>query len=112
MHKINLKMFCFGFAVAVLGSAAWAEQWRGLEIAEEHECTEYDSDDYRYSPALEAEIIEQMGGYIYGPYTARISKIPIKRRLSILWPGRRHIRVACVLQMPPHGGPLLGICST
>lgn len=42
--------------------------WRGIVIAPEHRCSEYDPDDYHYSPSVEPRIVEAQGG-IYGPYT-------------------------------------------
>ena len=41
---------------------------RGLTIADEYRCSEYDSDDYPYPPSVEHRIVEQIGG-VYGPYT-------------------------------------------
>ena len=43
-------------------------QWRGLSIAPEDRCSEYDSGDYRYPQSVEAHIVAAQGG-IYGPYT-------------------------------------------
>ena len=40
-----------------------------VTIEEEDRCSEYDSNDYRYSPAVEAEIVRRMDGRIYGPYS-------------------------------------------
>lgn len=47
------------------------ERWRGLLVAAESACAEYNRDrDYGRTPAsLEAQIVERMGGRIYGPYT-------------------------------------------
>ena len=42
--------------------------WRGLAVAPEERCSDYESDDYRYSPSVEPRIVEAQGG-IYGPYT-------------------------------------------
>ena len=53
------------------GQAFGAETWGGLVIAPEHRCTPYDRDDYPYSQSVEAEIVADMGGRIYGPYTGR-----------------------------------------
>ena len=44
------------------------DTWRGLTIAPEERCSDYDSADYRYSQSLEAQIVESLGG-VYGPYT-------------------------------------------
>ena len=43
--------------------------WRGLEIAAEDRCAPYDSDDYPYPRSVEDQIIDQLGGSIYSPYT-------------------------------------------
>ncbi len=45
------------------------ETWRGLVVAPECRCSDYASDDYRYPQSVEHEIVEAMGGRIYGPYT-------------------------------------------
>ena len=42
--------------------------WRGLTVAPEERCSHYDSDDYRYSQSVEADIVRDLGG-IYSPYT-------------------------------------------
>ena len=42
--------------------------WRGLTVAPENRCSDYDSDDYHYSPSVEPRIVDAQGG-IYGPYT-------------------------------------------
>ena len=42
--------------------------WRGLTVAPEDRCSDYDADDYHYSPSVEPKIVEAQGG-IYGPYT-------------------------------------------
>ena len=48
---------------------ASAGTWRGLVVAPEHRCSDYDSDDYRYPQAVEPRIVSSMGGIVYGPYT-------------------------------------------
>ena len=45
-----------------------ASTWRGITVAPENRCADYDSDDYPYSPSVEPRIVEAQGG-IYGPYT-------------------------------------------
>lgn len=47
------------------------EHWRGLTVAPENRCTDYDRDDYRYPQSVELEIIASMDGRIYGPYSGR-----------------------------------------
>ena len=50
-------------------TAVSANLWYGLEIAEENRCSPYDADDYPYAQSVEARIVADMGGIIYGPYT-------------------------------------------
>ena len=45
-----------------------ADRWLGLLVAPENRCSDYDPDDYRYSPSVEPKIVDTLGG-IYGPYT-------------------------------------------
>lgn len=47
-----------------------------LVVAREHRCSPYDSDDYPYPQSVEAKIISNMGGRIYGPYTGTIFGSP------------------------------------
>ena len=42
--------------------------WRGITVAPEHRCSDYDPDDYRYSPSVEPRIVDAQGG-VYGPYS-------------------------------------------
>ncbi len=42
--------------------------WRGLAVAPEDRCSDYDPDDYHYSPSVELKIVDAQGG-IYGPCT-------------------------------------------
>ena len=49
--------------------AAAAGTWRGLVVAPEQRCADYDADDYRYGQSVEPRIVASMGGIIYGPYT-------------------------------------------
>ena len=43
----------------------------GIMIAPENRCSPYDSGDYPYPQSVEPQIIAQMGGIIYGPYSGR-----------------------------------------
>ena len=43
--------------------------WRGLAVAAANRCSTYRTSDYRYSSTIEAKIVTEMGGIIYGPYT-------------------------------------------
>ena len=55
-------------ATPIATSSQPASLWRGLTIAPEDRCSEYDPDDYRYSPSVEPRIVDAQGG-VYGPYT-------------------------------------------
>ena len=50
-------------------TAVTAALWYGLVVADEHRCSQYDADYYPYSQSVEARIVDDMGGIIYGPYT-------------------------------------------
>ena len=54
-----------------LASAQEAETWRGLTVESEDRCSVYDADHYPYPQSVELDVIESMGGRIYGPYTGR-----------------------------------------
>ena len=43
--------------------------WRGLVVAPEDRCSEYDADDYNHLARLERAIYDRMGSRIYEPYT-------------------------------------------
>jgi hypothetical protein len=45
------------------------ETWRGLVVAPENRCSDYAAVDYLYPQSVKHEIVEAMGGRIYGPYT-------------------------------------------
>ena len=45
------------------------ETWRGLVVASEDRCSPYDPDDYPYSQSAKQQIVANMGGIIYDPYT-------------------------------------------
>ena len=56
-------------ALLALGTAT-AETWRGLAVAPEHRCTEYERRDYPYSQSVERAIERRLGA-IQSPYTGR-----------------------------------------
>ena len=65
-----------GLSIAVLmGTTTWttkaSETWQGLTVAPKHRCAPCDRDEYPYSQSVEARIIAEMGGQVYGPYTGR-----------------------------------------
>lgn len=43
----------------------------GINITPENRCSPYDSDDYSYPQSVEPQIIAQMGGIVYSPYTGQ-----------------------------------------
>ena len=43
--------------------------WRGLMVADEDRCSQYDPDDYRHPDALQVDIVDALDGHIYTPYT-------------------------------------------
>ncbi len=56
--------------VAALEAAAASANWlAGIPIRAENRCTPYESDDYRYPQSLEAQIMAEMEGSFYSPYT-------------------------------------------
>ena len=56
--------------MAALEAAAASANWlAGIPISEENRCTPYESDDYRYPQSLEAQIMAEMKGSFYSPYT-------------------------------------------
>ena len=57
-------VFTFGLA-----AGASAETWRGLTVAPEHRCSDYDKKrDYPYPQSVERNIVRELGA-VYGPYT-------------------------------------------
>ncbi len=56
-------------AAVVAREGGQPARWRGLEIAAEDRCAPYDADDYPYPQSVEDQIIDQLGGTIYSPYT-------------------------------------------
>ena len=57
--------------VTALGivSGVSAETWRGLTVASEHRCSDYDKKrDYPYPQSVERDIVGELGA-VYGPYT-------------------------------------------
>lgn len=56
--------------LAALEAAAASANWlAGIPIRDEDRCAPYESDDYRYPQALEAQIMAEMDGAFYSPYT-------------------------------------------
>ena len=63
-------VMCLALAVSV-GNVCQAQtgMWRGLTVAPEERCSEYNRKrDYRYPPSVEHEIVRRLGS-IYSPYT-------------------------------------------
>ncbi len=60
--------------LAIFSTYLYADQhmWRGLIVEPENRCSSYDkSEQYPYPQSVEDEIVENMGGVVYGPYTGR-----------------------------------------
>lgn len=60
--------------LAIFSMSSYADQhmWRGLVVEPENRCSSYDkSEQYPYPQSVEDEIVEIMGGVVYGPYTGR-----------------------------------------
>lgn len=63
-----LAVILFAFS----SSPSAHDTWRGLVIAEENRCSDYDKKtQYPYPQSVEDKIIAGMDGKIYGPYTGR-----------------------------------------
>ena len=54
---------------ASLGTTIGSDTWRWLVVSPEERCSTYDPDDYPYPQSVEQQIVDSMGGIIYGPYT-------------------------------------------
>ncbi len=60
--------------LAIFSINSYADQhvWRSLIVEPENRCSSYDkSEQYPYPQSVEDEIVENMGGVVYGPYTGR-----------------------------------------
>ena len=69
-----MRLIPVALAVVTLAFQAESnETWRGLVVTPENRCSDYVSDDYSYPQSVEPQIIEAMGGRIYGPYTGTCS---------------------------------------
>ena len=67
-----LGLLAAGISLAAGGQTLGAEQeWRGLVVAPENRCAPYRSNDYPYPQSVELQLIAEMGGKVYGPYTGR-----------------------------------------
>ena len=68
----SLGLSCLAAVLALgLVAGAAAETWRGLTVAPEHRCSDYDKRrDYPYPQSVERDIVRELGA-VYGPYTGR-----------------------------------------
>lgn len=65
--RIKVKGF---LVIALFSGHAFSEEWRGLTVEPEFRCSPYDKkEQYPYSQSVEDDIVEAMGGVVYGPYT-------------------------------------------
>ena len=75
---MRYTIFVVTFFTALLAlslDASAQDNWNGLEIKPEHRCSPYDkSSQYPYPQSVEDDIVRQMGGRVYGPYTGRFFK--------------------------------------
>ena len=67
-RRWSVAAVCLAVAVLSGDETTSQERWRGIVVAPEVRCTEYDSDDYRYPQSVELEVIERQQG-LYSPYT-------------------------------------------
>ncbi|MXX06333.1 MAG: HNH endonuclease [Gammaproteobacteria bacterium] len=63
MRALLALVFC-----VVAFQAAAQDTWRGLTVAQENRCSDYDSQDYSYPQSVEDELTALYGG-AYSPYT-------------------------------------------
>lgn len=66
---VRIGMAATLVVVVVFASTATAETYRGITVAPEHRCAPYNSSDYPYPQSVEAQIVAELSGAIYGPYT-------------------------------------------
>lgn len=69
-HMIQFTILC---SLGLFTLSASAQQvWRGLVVEPENRCSPYNKKkQYPYPQTVEDEIVAQMGGHVYGPYTGR-----------------------------------------
>ena len=79
------------------------ELYRGVRVAPENRCSEYDSGDYSYPQSIEDQIVAAIG-----KFTVRTRESVLPRRekptSSISSPGRRRTTAGCVLRALPRRG--------
>lgn len=68
-----LTIFTASLVILLLaGNSQAQDKWNGLVIQPENRCAPYDkSSQYPYPQSVEDDIVRQMGGRVYGPYTGR-----------------------------------------
>ena len=60
-----------------------ADIWRGLVVAPEDRCENYDRTEYyTSSESVERSVIRSLGGHIYGPYTGRYFDSPFETEVE------------------------------
>ena len=67
-RRWSVAAVCLAVTVLSGDETTSQERWRGIVVAPEVRCSEYDSDDYRYPQSVELEVIERQQG-LYSPYT-------------------------------------------
>ena len=68
MASFGLPLALVAGLFATVDSASSSTMWRGLVVAPENRCAEYDGDDYDYSQNVEDDLVAEYGG-VYSPYT-------------------------------------------
>ena len=66
---VKTAMVSILVAVVLFAATATAETYRGITIAPEYHCAPYNPSDYPYPQSVEAQIVAELGGAIYGPYS-------------------------------------------
>ncbi|MBT43556.1 MAG: hypothetical protein CMF12_13680 [Idiomarina sp.] len=72
MRLVMLQLIALVLALFVHMPSHAQERWNGLVVEPENRCAPYDkSEQYPYPQSVEDDIVRQMGGRVYGPYTGR-----------------------------------------
>lgn len=66
------RMWLLLVVLAVLVPGSMVAQEPTISIEPENRCTPYNRDDYSYPQSVERQIIAQMGGRVYSPYTGEV----------------------------------------
>lgn len=68
----NILTLIWFLALFTPQSVVAQQTWKGLAVAPENRCSDYDKkEQYPYPQSVEDEIVASMDGKVYGPYTGR-----------------------------------------